>query len=102
MAFRSALKTYGIAEDDLREKLFFQMTVLHFIDLRFRPAVLVKDDEIKSYYESHRREFRGTLENSSEAIQDTIAGERVNKLLFDWLERRRKAVKIVYREEGLQ
>ncbi len=102
IAYRSALKNYGITEEDLKEKLFFQMTVLHFIDLRFRPGVLVTDDEIKSYYDAHRQQYRGTLDESRGSIQETVAADRVNQLLFDWLERRRKAVKIVYREEALK
>ncbi len=102
LAFRSALKSHGISEDDLKEKLFFQMTVLRFIDLRFKPGVLVSDDDIERYYNDHRQQFRGSLEDSRDAIENTIEGERVNQQLFDWLARRRKTAKIVYREEELQ
>ena len=109
IAYREALKKYGVSEDDLKEKLFWQMTVLHFIDLRFKPSVLVTDDEIKSYYDEHRAQLQAahggqpaTLETLHDSIEETITGERVNKLLFDWLARRRKAAKIIYHEPELQ
>jgi len=108
-AYKSALASYGISEEDLKDHLLWQMTALHFIDLRFRPAVLVSDDEIQNYFDQHRREMEAanpgkpaTLAALHDQIQQTLTGEAVNRLLFDWLERRRKAAKIVYLEESLK
>jgi peptidyl-prolyl cis-trans isomerase SurA len=102
IAYQNALRSHGITEDDLKEKLFFQTTVLRFIDIRFKPGIFVTDNEIKTEYDAHRQQYRGTLEATRDAIEDKIAGERVNKLLFDWLAQRRKEAKIVYREEELR
>jgi hypothetical protein len=102
IAYQSALRSYGISEDDLKEKVLFQTTVLRFIDTRFKPGVFVTADEIKSYYDAHRQQYRGTLEAARESIENTIEGERVNRALFDWLAGRRKEVRIVYREEELR
>lgn len=100
-AYRQALASYGISEDDLKAHLVWQTTVLHFIELRFRPAVLVTDEEIAQYYEQHKAAGT-TLESAHDQIEDTITEERVNQALFDWLARRRRDAKIVYLEEALK
>ena len=100
-AYHTALSNYGIAEDDLKAQLVWQTTVLHFIELRFRPAVLVTEDEITAYFNQHKKAGE-TLEAAHDKLEDTIAEERVNTALFDWLARRRKATKVVYLEESLK
>ena len=52
-AFQSALKRYGMSELEMRTQFQLQLTVLRFIDVRFKPAVLVTDPEIERYYREH-------------------------------------------------
>jgi len=108
-AYKNALASDRISEEDLKAHLLWQMTVLHFIDLRFRPAVLVSDDEIRNYFDAHKSQMEAanpqkpaTLEAFHDQIQQTLTGEEVNKLLYDWLDRRREIAKIVYLEESLK
>jgi len=75
-AYQRALASYGVSEEELKGRLLWQLTVLRFIDVRFRPGVVEADEK--------------------------AAGEQVNKLLYDWLDQRRKAAKIVYLEESLK
>src|SRR3954453_2870547 len=85
-AFDQALARYGLVEPDLRFEFQWQLTVLRFIDLRFRPAVLVKDEEIEQYYRDHSSALRkanpgdSSLDALREQIRDTLVGERVNQL----------------------
>lgn len=105
-AFEQALKRYGLDDAELRTQFQFHLTVLRFIDARFRPAVLVTDDEIEKYYRDHRtalrREYPGkSLDDLRDPIRDILSGDRVNKLFFAWLDEQRKDSKIKYLEAGL-
>lgn len=105
-AFEQALQRYGLTEDALRLQLQWQLTVLRFIDARFRPAVLVTDDEIEKYYHEHaaalQRQYPGkSLDNLRATILQILQGERVNTQFFSWLDEQRKNSNIQFREESL-
>jgi len=105
---RTELQRYGITEDQLRAQLFWQLTVLRFIDERFRPAVIVTDEEVHSYYDQHRTELRRQYpdNNSFEALEPKIRspleGQRINENFNQWLEQARKRARIEYRQEAFQ
>jgi hypothetical protein len=108
-AYAEALKRYGITEEQLRKHLAWQLTVLTFIEQRFRPGVLVSDEEVEKYFQENRVKFRQTadaktvmLEDVRDEIVEQIAGERVNHEFFDWLERARSRANIRYREAALK
>lgn len=107
--FKAALASYEISEDDLKAHLEWQMTVLHFIDQRFRPGVLIAADDIQKYFEEHKAQLAAsnpgkpvTVEALHDQIQQTLVGEAVNQLLFDWLNRRRAQARITYLEASLK
>ncbi len=107
-AFQDALRRYGLDELALKTQFQWQLTVLQFIDARFRPAAYVSDEEITKYYKEHtaalRRQFPGksTLSDLRLDIQNILAGERVNQLFFAWLDEQRKSNKIQYLEATLR
>lgn len=107
-AFDEALKRYGLVEPDLRFEFQWQLTVLRFVDLRFRPAVLVKDEEIEQYYREHLAALRKANPGDSspdalrEKVRDILVGERVNQLFFSWLDDHRKEGKVEITEESLR
>ena len=99
-AYKSALVSYRISDEDVKAHLLRQMTVLHFIDLRFRPSVLVSDDDIRKYFDAHQRQLEAanpaqpaTLAALHDQIQQTLTGEEVNLLMYDWLDRRRAVLR---------
>jgi hypothetical protein len=104
---RQSLATYGLTEDQLRDQLLWQLTVLRFIDERFRPGVLVSDDEIQSYYNQHLAELRrqypknNSLGALKDRISETLRGEKINQQFEGWLDEARKAQRIEFREEDL-
>ena len=105
-AFEQALKRYGLSDAELRTQFTWHLTVLRFIDARFRPAVLVTDAEIERYYREHRaalqRQYPGrSLDDTRDSIREILTGEGVNKLFFAWLDEQRKDAKVKYFEEGL-
>jgi parvulin-like peptidyl-prolyl isomerase len=107
-AYKRALDRYGLTDGELRAQFQWQLTVLNFIDARFKPAAYVSDQEIETYYNEHaavlHRQFPGksTLPSLQPEIRDILVGEKVNQLFFAWLEEQRKSAKIVYREESLR
>jgi parvulin-like peptidyl-prolyl isomerase len=106
-AFEKALTSYGLTPLDLRAEFRWQLTVLRFIDQRFKPAVVVTDQQVDDYYKQHKaalgRQHPGeSPEDLHDAVRDTLAGEQVNKLFFDWLDQQRREAKIEYHEESLR
>lgn len=93
--FASDLKRYGITEEQLRKQLAWQITVLHFIEQRFRPGVQVTDAEVADFQKKHVKMTR-------EQAEQQIAGERVNTEFFNWLDRARKRANVEYREAALK
>ena len=102
------LSRYGLTEAQLRMQLQWQLDVLAFIDQRFRPGVLVTDDQVKSYYDQHRsdlaRQFPQlkTYEALEPKIRASLEGEQVNKNFDEWVAAARKRDRIVYREGAFQ
>ncbi len=105
---REALQRYGITAEQLRAQLLWQLTVLRFIDQRFRPAVIVADDEVRAYYDQHLAELRRQYpdENSFEGLEPKIRGvlegQRINENFNQWLEQARQRYRIEYRQEAFQ
>lgn len=107
-ALEEALRKYGIVGPDLRSHFLWQLTVLRFIDARFRPAVLVTDDDTENYYKEHATAFKrehpgkSSLEDVRAEINDILSAQQVNKLFFAWLDEQRKETKITYLEASLR
>lgn len=106
--YHRALAQWGISETELKDRLLWQLTVLRFIDARFRPAVVVSDQEIQQYYDAHRTDLARAhpdakgLDDLKPEIEQVIAGERIGKLLDEWLNETRKSTRIEYLEKSLQ
>jgi hypothetical protein len=105
---REELQRYGITEDQLRAQLLWQLTVLRFIDQRFRPAVIVSDEELHTYYTQHLAELRrqypgdGSFEAMEPKIRSLLEAQRINENFNQWLEEARKRYRIEYRQEAFE
>ncbi len=106
--YHRELMQFSISETDLKDALLWQLTVLRFIDARFRPAVVVSDQDIQQYHDAHRAELSKAHPDAKSAgdlrqeVEQLIAGERINKLLDEWLGQSRKEIRIDYLEKSLQ
>ena len=100
----AALARYGLTSDQLRRYLHWQLTVLRFIDERFRPSVLVTDEDVRDYYEKHRAELQkaypksNTVEALTPKIQEIISGELVNQRFEEWIEETKRRTRIEFRD----
>jgi hypothetical protein len=100
LQYQQSLHNAGITAAEVKDRLLWQLTVLRFIDARFRPAVVISDQDVQEYLASHPG--RSSLPKDHQAISDEISGERVNALLDDWLSEQRKQVRVEYLEKSLQ
>jgi peptidyl-prolyl cis-trans isomerase SurA len=98
LRLKQTLEHYGVTEAQLREQLLLQLTVLNFINQRFRAGVLVSEDEIGNYYSEHRGAFPGPLNEAvSLSIRQQLEGQQVNQQFEDWLAQAHKDAAIDYK-----
>ncbi|HEX5230561.1 MAG TPA: hypothetical protein VFW44_22775 [Bryobacteraceae bacterium] len=100
---REALQHYGLTESELHDQLLWQITVLQFINQRFRGGIVVTDEEVRDYYDEHWAEMRKQYpkDNSLEALEPKIRtmleGQRINQAFNDWLDQARKNLKVDFK-----
>jgi hypothetical protein len=100
---REGLERYGLAEPDLRAQLLWQITVLQFIDQRFRGGVVVTDEEARDFYDEHYVELskKYPKDNSLEALEPKIRtmleGQRIDEAFNDWLDQQRKSYHVEFK-----
>lgn len=105
---REALARYSLTEDELLQELLWQLTVLRFIDQRFRLGVIVTDDEVQTYYEQHAKELQrqypgnNTYQALAPKIKTLLEGERVNQNFDEWLKGARSRSQIEYKQGAFQ
>jgi hypothetical protein len=106
--FRAALSRYGVTDSQLRDQLLWQLTVLRFIDIRFRPAAQVGDDDLHKYYTAHLAELKrqypqdSSFETLEATIRETLEATETDKQFEEWLASSRKTTRIEYHQEALR
>ncbi len=99
---RASLERYGLTENELHDHLLWQMTVLDFIDQRFRPGVMVSDSDVQKYYDTHLAELKkqhprdSSFETLAPQIRTLLEGQQVNQQFDAWLDESRKNARIQY------
>ena len=104
-AFHAALQQYGVTEEQLRRHVRWQLSVLRFIETRFRPGVLVTDQDIERYYAENYANGKATpapIASVRSKIEDQITGERINKAFYAWLEEVRKQANPEYHDGAFE
>jgi len=107
--FQSALQTYGITEDKVKRRLWWQLTVLRFVEYRFRPGIQIQDSDVQAYYEQQIVKWRQenvpvipSLEEARTQIEEILTQQRIDEALDRWLADVRTQVAIQYRDEALE
>jgi hypothetical protein len=99
-AMTTALKGYGLTVEDLQKDLARQSDLLTFLNLRFRPAVQVTDQDVQKYAADNGLE--DSLTENRTAIEQKLTDERADKELDLWLQDQRKRTRIEYLEKDLE
>jgi len=104
-----ALAQAGIGKQNLEQRLWWQLTLLRFIDYRFRPSIQIPETAVKTYYEKKRAEWERqgvkpvpTLEDSRAGIEKILTEQRVDRAMDRWLGDTRTRIEILYRKEAFE
>lgn len=108
--YRQALSKYGVSEDELKAHLLWQLTLLRFIDIRFRPGVQVTEAQIQAYFDANRVKLEAppgtarklTLDDLRGEIREILTAEGADKQLDEWLAEARKRTRIEFHQEAFQ
>ena len=100
----------GIAEQDLKAELLWQLTLTRFLDLRFRPGVQVTAGDSQQYFDAvvaplARAAHPGQpveLEDYRGEIETKLTGERADREMDRWLKDARRRTVVVTHEEAFQ
>jgi len=108
--YQRALTAYGITDQDVKDLLLWQRTLLLFISLRFAPGVRVTDQQIQDYFDkvvapaaraAHPAQ-PPALEDFRTQIEQTLIGQQADREMDNWLREARKRTEIVFHPEALE
>jgi len=107
--YQQMLQEYGISEEALKRRLLWQLTLLRFVDFRFRPGIQIPEADVKTYYDQELAKWKQqgvelvpTLEDSQSKIEEILTQQRIDQALDTWLAETRKQVTINYLDEALK
>jgi len=108
--FQRALQDAGITEQDVKDELQWQLTLLAFVDVRFRPGVQVTEQELRDYFEMVVRPAAQAahpgeavrMEDYHDKMEETLTGNHADQEMDVWLKDARKRTEIVFHEEAFQ
>jgi peptidyl-prolyl cis-trans isomerase SurA len=94
-AYRSALDSLGLTEQQVLKRLELYQRTLQMIDNRLRPASLPEPKEVEDYYQktfvpAYAKNHSGpppALDDVREQIREILVQKKMNQLLGNWLER---------------
>ena len=109
-AYHRALSEYGVTEEDLTSRLLWQLTLVRFIDVRFRPGIQISDEEIRNYFNDHLRTLAAqvrpgktaSLDDYRDEIEQTLIGQAANQQVEQWLREARRRTRVQYHDEVFQ
>lgn len=108
--FARALE-YGFSEQEIRDLAAWRLTVVRFIDYRFRPSIQVSEADVARYYNDvFLPQFRArtpdtappALDSIRERVVDILNTELSTQASQSWLEQSRKQTRIRYFEEAFK
>src|SRR5258708_5492402 len=108
--FRRALGKCGVRQEDLKTHLLWQLTLLRFIDIRFRPGIQVTDQDLPQYFTQTLPELEKQagpekkirLDDLRDKLQEAVPDERVSQQLKDCLAEPRKPMRVEFHPEAFQ
>ena len=105
--YRQSLAKYGITEQEVKDELLWQRTLLKFIDIRFRPGVQVSADEIQKYFDQNvaptariaRPGQPVDLADYRDQIEEKLSGDKADEDMSRWLAEARKRTPVIFHDE---
>jgi hypothetical protein len=108
--FQRELAAYKLTQRQIEDALRRQITLLRYIDLRFRPEVQVQENDVMQYYETvflpEIRKKGVTPDPPFEDVQDeceeALTAGLVDKRMDAWLAEARGRARIEYDEDAFR
>ncbi len=107
--FEPALNDFGITEAQLQQHLWWQLTVLRFVDYRFRPGIQVPDSDVEAYYQQQLRKWKEqgvqpapSLADERAQIEEILTQQQIDDSLDRWLAETRNQVPVRFLDEALK
>lgn len=109
--FAEVLARYGFSTEEFVNEIYWQATLLRFVQFRFSPSVQVSDDEVQEYY---AREYVPRLREMApgqepppidevrERVVGILTSQKENAVLEQWLRQGRQLSRIRYHEEAFR
>jgi len=106
--YREALEKYGLKEDELKAHLLWQITLLRFVGVRFRPSIQVSAEQTHQYFEKQQGEMEKVagkplvFDEARDDIEEILIAQQVDQQLDRWLAQARERAHIEFRSEVFQ
>jgi hypothetical protein len=108
--YQAALAEYGITEEDFKELLLWQRTLLLFIQVRFESGIQVSADDVEQYFtktvkpaaEAAHPGQPVSLDDYRDQIERKLTGQRADQQMDVWLRDVRKRTDVVVHEDALR
>ncbi|MGA2879167.1 MAG: hypothetical protein ABSG13_09475 [Bryobacteraceae bacterium] len=107
--FQNALQSYSITLEELTRRLWWQLTLLRFIDYRFRPGIQIAPADVQAYYRQQVSDWEQkgikpipTLEESRDQIEEILTQKRIDQALDQWIKDTRNQVTITYLDPAMK
>jgi peptidyl-prolyl cis-trans isomerase SurA len=108
--YRAALAAYGITEEDFKELLLWQRTLLLFIQVRFETGVQLGAQDVEDYFtktvkpaaEKAHPGQAVSLDDYREQIERKLTGERADQQMDIWLREVRRRTNVTLHPEVLR
>jgi len=93
---RKLLSIYGFNEKDLRKIIHEKIIADRLIEFRIKFFIIISDNDIKKYYQAHKKEFDGkSLEVVKDEIRRRLFTEETEIKLKDYLFTLRSKARII-------
>jgi hypothetical protein len=100
-AWQKLLASYGLNEADLKEHLRTEFQTMNFIEVRLRPTVHVRDEDVEAYYREQLipdlQKTGGTViafPDVAPRIRELLTQQRMDEMLDAWLHNLRQQADI--------
>lgn len=107
--YQKELQDYGISEDALKRHLLWQLTLLRFVDFRFRSGILISDADVQAYYQEQRTEWQKkgvqpipSLDEARAQIEEILTQKGIDQALDRWMMDVQTQVAIRYLDQSLR
>jgi hypothetical protein len=110
-SFAADLARYRIDEAAITRNLLLQLTMLRFVELRFRPGSTVSEGEIEAYYRDTyvpdwRRRKPGSpapeIDDARDEVEQLLLDRKIDRALDAWIRDARSQTRVQFFEEAFQ